>query len=155
MYGLPPNSRKPRGHKVWNWICPLSLSYDSGRSSRVSVDLAIFYHDTLKAYLPPKWWKRRPRDNKWATKPNHPPLLSFRPPPPCSNVQILKPPTPTYSQRSCDRVNGDLSASILFDSFVINYLEKLSWSTNAWTIQPDWNLQFSPQSVENKLRMPA
>jgi len=112
MYGLPPNSRKPRGHKILK-LNLSSLSYDSGRSPRVSVDLAIFYHDTLKAYLPPNWWKRRPRDHKWATKPNHPPLFSFRPPPPCSNVQILKSPTPTYySQWSCDRVNGDLSDSI-------------------------------------------
>jgi len=43
----------------------------------------------------------------------------------------------------------------LFDPFVINYLEKLSWSTIAWTIQPDWIIQFSPESVENKLKMPA
>jgi len=43
----------------------------------------------------------------------------------------------------------------LFDPFVINYLGKLSWSTTAWTIQPDWKIQFSPESVENKLKMPA
>lgn len=113
MYGLPPNSRKPRGHKILK-LNLSSLSYDSGRSPRVSVDLAIFYHDTLLRLICHQTDESEdPEITSGQPNPTTHPSLVFAHHPYVPMYKSWSPqPLLIIPKKSCDRVNGDLSDSI-------------------------------------------